>query len=49
VWIAAARREDIVRASRTSGALLVLGVASAALGDAELGMLLRLRNVIAAK
>lgn len=39
-WIAAAHREDIVRAARISGALLVLGVASSALGDAGLGMLL---------
>ncbi len=39
-WIAAARREDLVRAARTSGALLVLGVASSEPGDGGLGTLL---------
>ncbi len=39
-WIAAARRGDLVRAVRRSGALLVLGVASAALDDPGLASLL---------
>ncbi len=39
-WIVAARREDLVRAARASGALLVLGAASPALGGAGLDVLL---------